>query len=305
MCYGVFMLNLPGLQKNIILAPYTTYKIGGRADYFVEVTNSAALLQAVVAARKDKIPYFILGCGANILVTDKGFRGLVIRNKANNYHFLPNNQMVVESGAIIADLIQFTRDNELSGLEHFVGIPSTVGGAMWQNLHFLAPDRQRTLYIEEIVVGATILAEDDTIMSVEKLFFQFGYDESILHGKEVVVLDVTFQFTKKPRSEIQAQMDANMEWRTAKQPQLWEFSSCGSVFKKIDGVGAGRLIDQAGLKGKQIGQAQVSPKHANYLVNLGGATAQDVLDLIALVQHEVQEKTGYALEPEISIIGER
>ncbi len=298
------MLQLTGIQQHVILAPYTTYQIGGPADYFIEVSSAEALVEAVSAARLAKIPYFVLGCGANILVRDKGFRGLVIHNIAKNFEFLSNNQLVAESGAILADLIIACRDQGLSGLEHFVGIPSTVGGAMWQNLHFLAPDRTRTLYIEECIVKGRVLQSDGKITEVEKTFFQFDYDDSRLHHEEVIVLDVTFQLTPQPKSAIQTQMDANMAWRIAKQPQLWEYPSCGSVFKKIEGVGAGRLIDEAGLKGKQVGQAQISPKHANYIVNLGGAKAQDVLDIIALVQKKVAEKTGYKLEPEIRIIGE-
>lgn len=298
------MLTLPHLQQNVLLAPYTTYKIGGPADWFTEVTTADALCEAVVAARQANVPYFVLGEGANILVHDKGFRGLVIHNAAKQYEFLDGNRLRAESGAIVADLIEVCKDKALSGLEHFVGIPSTVGGALWQNLHFLSPDRQRTLYIEEVLLEATVLDTDGSTRTVGKDFFAFGYDTSILHTKEIIVLDATFQLTPSTSDTIQHQMDENMAWRTAKQPQLWEYPSCGSVFKKIEDVGAGRLIDQAGLKGKQIGQAQISPKHANYIVNLGGATAADVLALIELAQTEVKAQTGYDLEPEIRLIGE-
>ncbi len=298
------MLAIPNIQQNVVLAPYTTYKIGGPADYFVEVETSQALNQAVVAARKAEMPYFILGCGANILVRDKGIRGLVIHNVAKDVQILDNHQLRAESGAIVAELIELCRDKGLSGIEHFVGIPSTVGGALWQNLHFLAPDRVHTLYIGEVLVMATILDKDNQIQNVGRDFFRFGYDDSILHHQEVIVLSATFQLTPSTKDKIQAQMDANMAWRIAKQPQLGDYPSCGSVFKKIEGVGAGRLVDQAGLKGRQIGQAQISTKHANYIVNLGGATAEDVLALIALVQKEVKEKLHYTIQPEIRIVGE-
>lgn len=299
------ILAIPNLQTNVLLAPFTTYKIGGPAEYFVEVMSEAELVHAVTEARNAKIPYFILGCGANILIRDKGIRGLVIHNKANRVTLdETTHRLWAESGAIIADLIEYTRDRELSGFEHFVGIPSTVGGAIWQNLHFLAPDRASTLYIESIVCKARILDEQNNVQEVGKDFFQFGYDDSVLHYREVIVLAVEFQLTPRPRAEIQAQMDANMEWRNAKQPQLWEYPSCGSVFKKIEGVGAGRLIDQAGLKGKQIGQAQISSKHANYIVNLGGAKAADVLALIQVAKESVKEHSGYVIEPEIRIVGE-
>ncbi len=295
---------LPGLQKDVILAPYTTYKIGGPADLFVSVKSADELAHAVITAREAKIPYFVLGCGANILVRDKGFRGLVIHNAAHDVEWLPENQVRAASGAVIANLITACQKKGLSGLEHFVGIPSTVGGAVWQNLHFLSPDRTETFYIEKWIVSAEILTEKNERQTVEKDYFKFGYDTSVLHYKDVVVLSVLFQFNEASPEAIQQQMDANMEWRTAKQPQLWEYPSCGSVFQKIEDVGAGRLIDQAGLKGSQIGQAQISPKHANYIVNLGGAQAADVLALIQLAQAEVKAKFGYVLKPEIRIIGE-
>lgn len=299
------MLNIPRLQRSVILAPYTTYQIGGPADWFVEASTVGELVYAVKEARRKQVPYFILGCGANILVSDKGFRGLVIHNKAKQVEFLPNQQLRAASGAIIAELIESCRDRRLSGLEHFVGIPSTVGGAIWQNLHFLAPDRQSTLYIGDILVSARVLDEQSEIHTVDREFFRFGYDDTILHHRELILLDATLQLATAPGEQIQKQMDENMAWRVAKQPQLWEYPSCGSVFKKIEGVGAGRLIDQVGLKGKRIGNAEISPKHANYIVNLGGATAADVVDLIDLAKRTVKEQTGYMLETEIRFVGQR
>jgi len=307
-------LKLPGLKKNILLAPYTTYKIGGPADYFVTVHNQDELVQAVIAARQAKVPYFLLGTGANILIGDQGFRGLVILNQAKDYKF-HDHELTASSGAVMANLIEGSAQRGLSGIEHFIGIPSSVGGAIWQNLHFASVNvpawhkRQvlqsdRTIFIAEVVKSAKILDEQNNIREVDASFFQFGYDDSVLHHHSIVVLEVTLQLTPKDPQAIRAQTTANMAWRNAVQPQLWEFASCGSIFKKIEGVGAGRLIDQSGLKGKTIGNVQVSRKHANYLINLGGATAQEVRELIALVQSEVQAKTGYHLEPEISFVGE-
>ncbi|MBI2470303.1 MAG: UDP-N-acetylmuramate dehydrogenase, partial [Planctomycetes bacterium] len=262
-------LNIPNLERDKILAPFTTYKIGGPADLFVEVHTIDELTYAVFEARREGIPFFLLGCGANILFTDKGFRGLVIRNLANKVDFLDNGKVCVESGALVADLIDQCRNRGLSGFEHFADIPSTVGGAMWQNLHFLSPDRKRTVFIEEIVQTSRIFTEEGQFRTVGVDYFQYGYDTSILQVRKDVVLDVTFQLSTKSKEEIQTVIDANIAWRHAKQPLLAEFPSCGSVFKKIEGIGAGRLIDQAGLKGKRIGGAEVSPKHANFIVNTG------------------------------------
>jgi len=300
-------LQIPNLERAKSLAPLTTYQIGGSADFFVAAKTPDALVGAVREAREKGMPYFILGVGANILVTDKGFRGLVIRNEATGSEFLDGNRLRADSGAIIADLIAAARDRELSGLEHYVGIPSTVGGALWQNLHFLspAPARERTVFIAEVLERARLLTEAGTMKDVGADYFQFGYDYSTLHDRRDIVLDATFALSPKSREDIQRVMDENMAWRREKQPQLDEYPSCGSVFKKIEGVGAGRLIDQAGLKGFQIGGVMVSPKHANYFVNVGNATASDVLQLIAEVQARVKHHSGYTLEPEISVIGER
>lgn len=204
----------------------------------------------------------------------------------------------------MAALISQTAEAGLSGLEHFAGIPSSVGGAMRQNLHFLSPDRQRTVFIEEVVASAEILDENLSRRTVGRDFFQFGYDDSILHHSENIVLSVTFTLSPKPKAKILRQMSANLEWRQAKQPQLDAFPSCGSVFKKINDIGAGRLIDQAGLKGRRIGGAQISEKHANFIVNVGNATAKDVLALASLVQSEVYKQTGHKLEMEIGVVGE-
>jgi UDP-N-acetylmuramate dehydrogenase len=297
------MLEIPNLKKGEVLAPYTTYKIGGPADYFTVARSSSELIYAIKEARRERVPYFVLGTGANILCGDKGFRGLVIKNEAKGFEF-EGNSLIIESGATIADLIQITAERGLSGLEHFAGIPSTVGGALWQNLHFLSPDRQRTLFIEEILERASILLEDDSLITVGKDFFDFGYDYSILHDRNLLVTEAVFNLNPKATEEILEQARKNVEWRAEKQPPLEQYPSCGSVFKKIEGAGAGRLIEQAGLKGYKIGGIQSSEKHANFLVNLGNGTASDVVALIRLIQQTVKEKTGYELETEISFVGE-
>ena len=293
-----------GIRQAVRLAPFTTYKIGGPADLFFEATSKEELADAVRYARSASLPYFILGTGANILMSDKGFRGLVILNRAATVSF-EGDRVRAESGATIADLIEMTANRDLSGLEHFAGIPSTVGGAIWQNLHFLSPDRERTVFIAEVLEEATILDGENTVRAVPTSFFEFGYDDSILHReKDLVVLEAVFRLKEWPADLIREQAAANRSWRREKQPQLEEFPSCGSVFKKIEGAGAGRLIDQVGLKGHAIGGAMISPKHANFFVNTGNATAADVKALIKLAHDEVLAKTGYDLETEISFIGE-
>jgi UDP-N-acetylmuramate dehydrogenase len=297
------MLNIKNLKKNVVLSPYTTYKIGGPAKYFVVVRTKQELIDCINEARSKEIPYFLLGLGANILISDKGFNGLVIKNETNSFS-LKDSILTAESGTTISDLIEFTKNENLSGLEHFSGIPSTVGGAIWQNLHFLTPDRKDTYYIESIIDSVEILNTDGSLSVVDKNYFKFGYDYSILHDEEIIVTEARLKLKKLEKEKIQKQIDENIKWRNEKQPQLVDFPSCGSVFKKIEGVGAGRLIEKSGLKGYRVGGIQVSEKHANYLVNTGNATASDVVKLIKTIQDKVLEETGYKLETEIKMIGE-
>lgn len=291
------------LQKSVPLASFTTFGIGGPADYFVKAQTTDDLINAVTWARSRGIPLFVLGSGANILVADKGFRGLVIKNESSEFHFEKNN-LVAESGVTIEKLINETSDRGLSGLEHFAGIPSTLGGAMWQNLHFLSPDRNSTVYIGSLVKKARILTPDSHVLTVPAKYFQFAYDWSSLHESGDIVLDALLQLTTELPETIMSTITANLTWRSQKHPKNAWKNSAGSVFKKIEGHGAGRLIDAAGLKGRQIGGAQISALHANFIQNVGGATARDVRELISLVQESVKRQTGLVLNTEISFVGE-
>lgn len=297
------------LEHDVPLAPYTTFKIGGPADLLYRARTPQELAEAVAAARELEIPFFLLGLGANILVGDSGFRGLVIRNEARGTEFLDDVRVRAGSGAkVYIDLIHATVSRGLGGLHHYVGIPSTVGGAVWQNLHFLSPppERERTMFIEEVVEGATILSEEGEIRQVDRDYFQFGYDFSVLHVRRDVVLDVTFKLDPADEHDLREVIRANLEWRDDRHPDLWLYPSAGSVFQKLEGIGAGRLVDQCGLKGyvHPSGRAQIFHRHANIMVNLGGARASDIRELIELAQATVQRELGYELKPEIGMIGE-
>lgn len=290
-----------------VLAPYTTFRIGGPADLFYEARGADELAAALLAAREHGVPCFLLGLGANILIGDRGFRGLVIRNTARRIDFLPGSRVRAESGAVVyPDLIDAAVGQGLSGLEHYVGIPSTVGGALWQNLHFLAPapGRERTMFIAEVTREAEILTVEGERRAVDAEYFQFGYDTSILHHRPDVVLSATFQLAPADPKRMRRVVEENLEWRRERHPPLDTEPSAGSIFKKIEGIGAGRLIDECGLKGTRIGGAMVTPRHANIFINAGRATAADVRALIAHVQEVVATRTGYRLEPEISFVGE-
>jgi len=293
-------------QWDVPLAPFTTFRIGGPADLFCEPSSASELALAVLAARSLSVPYFVLGLGANILIGDRGFRGLVIRNAAHHERWSDDGKLWVESGAVMRDLISESAHRGWSGLEHFVGIPSTVGGAIWQNLHFLspAPDRERTVFISEVFESCEILSAEGIRKTVDASYVNFGYDDTIFHHRADIVLAVTFALSRGDPNVMYRVMQENLSWRGARHPWLELNPSAGSIFKKIEGVGAGRLIDQLGMKGFRVGDAQISHIHANIMVNLGQATSREVRELIATAQKRVEEKFGHRLEPEISFVGD-
>ena len=296
----------PRLKRHEPLGPYTTFKIGGPADLFFEADTGDALAAAILTARQAEVPYFVLGLGANVLIADKGVRGLVIRNVASHFTFYEDGRLWVESGAVMQKLIPEAVRRGWSGLEHYVGIPSTVGGAIWQNLHFLspAPERERTMFISEVFQSAELLTEESERRTVDAAYMQFGYDDTILHHRKDVVLSASFQLERRDPAVMHRILQENLSWRGARHPWLDWHPSAGSIFKKLEGVGAGRLVDQCGLKGHRIGDAQISHIHANIMVNLGHATAADVIALIRHAQTTVRERLGHELEPEIGFIGE-
>ena len=294
------------LLRNEPLAPYTTFKIGGPADLLYEADSADALADAIVTARRAAVPYFVLGLGANVLISDKGVRGLVIRNTASHFTFGDDGRLWVESGAVMAKIIPEAVRRGWSGLEHYVGIPSTVGGAIWQNLHFLspAPERERTMFIAEVFESADLLTEEGERKTVDRDYMHFGYDDTIFHHRKDFALAATFQLERKDPDVMQRIMQENLSWRGARHPWLEWHPSAGSIFKKIEGVGAGRLVDQCGLKGFHVGDAQISFMHANIMINLGRATSADVIGLIRHAQAAVKATCGYDLEPEINFVGE-
>lgn len=295
------------LERDVPLAPLTTFRIGGPADRLLRARTATELAAVVDACREMGIPWMVLGRGANVLFGDGGYRGVVIRNEIGGIEFLDDHRVRAGAGVdTYRDLIEATVERELGGLHHYVGIPSTVGGALWQNLHFLspAPDRERTCFIAEVVDSAEVLMADGEVSTVSRDWFRFGYDYSILHDHPHIVLSATFRLQSAPAAELRRVIRENLAWRAERHPDLWLYPCAGSIFKKIDGIGAGRLIDECGLKGAVSGDAQIYPKHANIIVNLGGARASDVVALMERSRACVERELGYSLEPEIQLVGE-
>ncbi len=298
-------LGADRLERDVPLAPMTTFRVGGPADLLYRARTPDELATAVTAAREAGIEWHLLGAGANILVADRGVRGLVIRNEVAGIQWLDDRTVRAGAGVqTFPDLIVETVERGMGGLHHYVGIPSTVGGALWQNLHFLSPDRERTCFIAEVVAAAEILTEEGEWRTVDRDYFEFGYDDSILHHRDDVVLTADFRLEPASTEDLREVMRENLRWRDDRHPDLWLYPSAGSIFQKIEGVGAGRLIDECGLKGHVHGRAGIFHRHANIIVNLGGATAAEIRYLIDLARDTVFRETGYTLETEIGMLGE-
>lgn len=297
-------MTSPSLRPEVPLAPYTTFGIGGPARLLVDVATSEELRHAVCWAQREGLSHTVLGRGSNVLAADRGFDGLVVRNaRSTRLELLGDTCVRAESGVGIDRLIAATVAVGWSGLEHFAGIPSTLGGALWQNLHFLAPDRSRLVFLGDLVQSATVLL-DGAVERVTRDWFRFGYDESVLRsGNEAVVLDATLRLSPGRPRELRDVVRANLAWRAERHPAGAVTRSAGCVFRNPPGTSAARVIDGAGLKGARVGGAIVSRRHANFVLNTGSATASDVRTLIADVTERVAARSGLRLEPELDFLG--
>jgi UDP-N-acetylmuramate dehydrogenase len=295
------------LRRNESLSEHTTLRLGGPAEVWLAVENVDELVEMVGLARRNEIPVFILGSGANLLVSDAGIRGLVIENRAGRVDFPPQNvgalgkrvHLTVESGVALPSLARRCAKRELSGLEWAVGVPGTIGGAVVNNAGAYGSDMAANL------IRAELLSPDGDRIWQPVEWFEYDYRTSRLKkqvGKNKwIVLQAELQLVRAPVAEVQARMNEFNERRKASQPPG---ATIGSMFKNPVGDYAGRLIEAAGLKGYRQGQARISPVHANFFQNLGGATAAEVMALIQTAREAVKNKFGIELELEIEVVGE-
>lgn len=274
---------------------HTSFKIGGIADEFCAASGKEEIAELINYAKEKDIPYFVMGNGSNILVSDKGIRGLVIKISGNFSEYeISGNIIRAESGALLSTLAKAAQKAGLSGMEFAGGIPGTLGGAVYMNAGAYGGE------MSGIVKSVTYLKSGE-IKKIDN-GFGFGYRKSIFADLGAVVLEAELELTKGNPEEIKAKMEDYKIRRTEKQPL--NLPSAGSVFKRPEGHFAGRLIEDAGLKGFRIGGAEVSEKHAGFIVNTGGATADDVLALIKYIQKTVKEKFNVELETEVKIVGD-
>ena len=291
------------LKRNVPLASYTTFGIGGKVDLFYPATKPEELISVVRMAQKLRLRFFILGGGSNILVSDLGFRGLVIKNECQRV--LTNQDSITcQSGAFLGDVVNLACKRALSGLEFAAGIPGTVGGAVRGNAGAFGRS------IGNVLTRAVILSEKGEIKEVDKGYFRFAYRESRLRSCEScgqtkeVLLSATFELKKQNKEEIEGKIKRNLKEREKSLP-LKE-RSAGCFFKNVIAndrkIPTGFLLDQVGAKGMHEGEAKVSTQHANILINAGNAKAEDVRKLARKLKKKVTEKFDIKLEEEVVYI---
>ena len=272
------------------------FKVGGPVDILLIPSKVSQVVETLKICKNENIPYFIIGNGSNLLVKDGGIRGVVI--KLSNLLFIEvkDNTIKASSGTLLEDVSKKAVENSLTGFEFACGIPGSVGGAVFMNAG--AYDGE----IKNVIKEAEVLDRDGNIMVLSKEELELGYRTSKVMKDNLLVLSATFELTKGDKEKIQERVDELTEKRESKQPL--EYPSAGSTFKRPEGYFAGKLIQDAGLKGASVGGAAVSEKHSGFVINKDGATAEDVLNLIAHVQNEVKKQFGVELHTEVRIIGE-
>ena len=279
------------IKENIKLAPYTTYKIGGPAKYFVEAETREEILEALEFANNKNIKYFILCGGSNVLFPDEGYEGVVVKLNLKKLS-IENNIIYAESGVKLMSLVNFGIKNDLSGLEFIAGVPGEVGGAIRGNAG--AFGRSISEFIKKVEV-----IRENKIIELEKEEIKFDYRDSEFKRNKDIILGGYFELEKGDIEKAKKEIEKNINYRRDHHPIR---PSAGSTFKNTKEMSAGRMVEELGLKGKKIGQAQISERHGNFIVNLGGAKASDVLELISLVKNKVKEKYNIELEEEIMIV---
>ena len=291
------MLGEAKVLVNEPMTSHTTFRIGGPADYFVMPETVEELANVLKLCKEENTPYFILGNGSNLLVGDKGFRGVVIQLYKNfDGLSMEGTKITVKSGAMLIRVAKEAGKAGLTGLEFASGIPGTIGGAMVMNAGAYGGE------MKDVVTSVTVLTKDGDIKTLSGDEMNFRYRGSVVEDEGYIVLEAVMELKEGNLEEIQARMDELSVQRRTKQPL--EYPSAGSTFKRPEGYFAGKLIQDAELRGYQVGGAQVSEKHCGFVINAGGATAADVMQLMQDVSDKVMEQFGVTLEPEVKRIGE-
>ena len=272
------------------------FKVGGPADILLTPTSIDQLSETVKVCNENNIPYYIIGNGSNLLVKDGGIRGVVITLTKLDKIQSKGNLIKAEAGVLLKDVSERAVENSLTGFEFACGIPGSIGGAVFMNAG--AYDGE----IKNVILEAEVLDSDGNIIILNRDELDLGYRTSKVMKENFIVLSAIFQLELGDKEKIQDRVNELTRKREEKQPL--EYPSAGSTFKRPEGYFAGKLIQDAGLKGYSIGGASVSEKHSGFVINKGGATAKDILNLIEHIQNEVKKQFGVDLHPEVRILGE-
>jgi len=279
------------------MCKHTTFRIGGPADYFVLPKNREEVKQVLAVCRQEGVPFYLIGNGSNLLVGDKGYRGVIVQLYKNMSDIeISGNCIKAAAGAQLIRISRNAMEAGLSGMEFASGIPGTLGGALMMNAGAYGGE------MKDILVEAEVLTEDGEFLTLPAEALELGYRASIIDKKHYTVLGAILQLKEGKKDEIQKRMDELREQRVTKQPL--EYPSAGSTFKRPAGHFAGKLVMDAGLRGFTVGGAQVAEKHCGFVINRGNATAEDVLSLMKQVADKVKEQFDVVLEPEVKMIGE-
>ncbi len=282
------------VSENEPMAAHTSFHIGGAADVFAQADTEKALQKSIAFCREHSVPFMVIGNGSNLLVGDKGIQGVVLQY-TNTSIDVKENHLTVSAGVSVAKLCNTACQHGLSGLEFAFGIPGTVGGGIYMNAGAYGGQ------LSDVLVSVKVLNENGEIEVLQETQLQLGYRHSLLMERSLTVLEAKFLLTADDPQAIRARMDDYLGRRRDKQPL--EYPSAGSFFKRPEGYFAGALIEQSGLKGYAVGDAQISEKHAGFVINRGKATCADVLALSDYVQATVLQKFGVSLEREVQLIG--
>lgn len=290
------ILGEENVLENEPMSKHTTFRIGGNADVFVTPVDEEGVRTVLEYVNDKNIPYYIIGNGSNLLVKDKGFRGVIIQ-LYKNFSKIEIDDCIIraQAGALLSAVAKTAMNSSLSGMECLSGIPGTIGGAVCMNAGAYGGE------IKDIVTEVKVI-RNGKIEIIDNASAEFCYRGSRIMRENMIVLEAVINLEKGDKMEIQAKMKELMVQRNSKQPV--ELPSAGSTFKRPEGYFAAKLIDDSGLRGFSVGGAQVSTKHCGFVVNTGGATAEDVITLMKRVTDIVMKKFGVKLEPEVRIIGE-
>ena len=291
------ILGDEGVKVEEAMSRHTSFKVGGNAQIFVEPRDEEALQRLLKFINAEKINYYIIGNGSNMLVSDKGYKGIIISMlKFTSPSLIENESITISAGKTLKELTELACENSLSGLEFAYGIPGSVGGAVFMNAG--AYDGE----IKEVLDKVKVMDKEGNVLSLNAGELDLSYRHSNIEEKGYIVLEAKFNLKKADKSAIWEKMQELMARRIDKQPL--NFPSAGSTFKRPEGYFAGKLIDDAGLRGYSIGGAKVSYKHCGFIVNADKASAEDVYALISYVRLKVKEKFDVELEPELRVLGE-